>query len=74
MATPRNRIRFVLCIDNRGAEDLEKGKVYRVLSDPAAKKSGYVRVIDESEEDYLYPETYFATIDLPSEVKKALLA
>ncbi len=36
--------------------------------------SGFVRVIDDSDEDYLYPESYFAPLDLPSEVKKALLA
>jgi hypothetical protein len=74
VATPRKRIHFALCIDNKDAEDLEKGKVYQVLTDPAAKRSGFVRVIDESKEDYLYPESYFAPIDLPSEVKKALLA
>jgi hypothetical protein len=31
-------------------------------------------VIDESEEDYLYPEACFAPIDLPTDVQKALLA
>lgn len=74
MATPRKKIRFALCIDDKDAADLEKGKVYRVLPDPKAKRSGFLRVIDESEEDYLYPETCFAPIDLPTEVQKALLA
>ena len=74
MATPRKNVRFVLCIENKDAEDLEKGKVYQILSDPAAKKDGFIRVIDESEEDYLYPVSYFVPLDLPSEVKKALLA
>jgi hypothetical protein len=74
MATARKNVRFVLCIENKDAEDLEKGKVYQILSDPAAKKDGFIRVIDESEEDYLYPVSYFVPLDLPSEVKKALLA
>jgi hypothetical protein len=70
----RKNVRFVLCIENTDAEDLEKGKVYQILSDPTAKKDGFIRVIDESEEDYLYPVSYFVPLDLPSEVKKALLA
>jgi len=74
MATAQERIQFVLCIENKDAEDLERGKVYQVLSDHEAKRTGFVRVIDESDEDYLYPESYFAPIDLPNEVKKALLA
>ena len=48
--------------------------MYQVLTDPSAKRSGFLRVIDESKEDYLYPESYFAAIDLPTQVKKALLA
>jgi hypothetical protein len=74
MATARKNVRFVLCIENKDAEDLEKGKVYQILSDPAAKKDGLIRIIDESDEDYLYPVSYFVPLDLPSEVKKALLA
>ena len=70
----RKNVRFVLCIENTDAEDLEKGKVYQILSDPTAKKDGFIRVIDESEEDYLYPVSYFVPLDLPSEVKKVLLA
>jgi hypothetical protein len=72
MSTPRVKTRFALCIDNKDAEDLEKGKVYRVLADLKAKRSGLLRVIDESDGDYLYPESYFAPLDLPANVKKAL--
>jgi hypothetical protein len=73
MATPLNKVRFALCIADEGAEDLQKGKVYRVLPDAKASRSGFVRVIDESDEDYLYPKSYFAPLDLPSTVKRALL-
>lgn len=64
--------RFVLCIENRDCEDLEKRKVYRVLPDNDAEEEGYLRVIDESGEDYLYPQSYFVSIQLPREAQEAL--
>ena len=33
-----------------------------------------VRVIDQSGEDYLYPKTFFASIELPRPVRRAVLA
>jgi hypothetical protein len=33
-----------------------------------------LRVVDESGEDYLYPQSHFAEIDLPPSVRKAVLA
>lgn len=72
MATGRHTTSFVLCIENRDCDDLEKGKAYRVLSDARAKRDGYLRVIDESGEDYLYPESYFVPLDLPSKARAAL--
>ena len=48
--------RFAVCVDNtdyRAA--LEVRKVYQVLPDPAAAARSYVRIIDESGQDYLYP-------------------
>ena len=74
MATAQKQIQFALCIETTGAEDLEKGKVYQILANHKDKRSGFVRVIDDSDENYLYPESYFAPLDLPSEVKQALLA
>jgi len=51
---------------------LEKHKIYRVLLDDKAAAEGDLRVIDESGEDYLYPEKYFIPIDLPQNVDLAL--
>lgn len=51
-------IRFALCVTDK-EPDLEPGKLYLVLSDERASQEGYLRVIDESGEDYLYPEDYF---------------
>jgi hypothetical protein len=63
---------FVLCIANRGAEDLEVRKVYRVLPDKAATATGYLRVIDESGEDYLYPAGFFVAVEVPHKARRAL--
>lgn len=64
--------RFALCIENRDCEDLEKRKIYRVLSDSDAEEEIYLRVIDESGEDYLYPHSYFIFLQLPREAQEAL--
>lgn len=63
---------YVLCVDNKDCEDLEKRKIYQILSDDDAKEEGYLRVIDDSGEDYLYPESYFILIQLPREAQEAL--
>lgn len=33
---------------------------------------GYIKIIDESGEDYLYPEEYFVTIEVPSGAKEKI--
>ncbi len=68
----RNKKRFVICVRNEGAEDLEISKVYRILPDARAAKDKYIRVIDESGEDYLYPADYFVPLELPREAERAL--
>jgi hypothetical protein len=56
---------FVLCVRNGGyPAGLELRKVYRVLADEQASKVHQLRVIDESGEDYLYPEGYFVSTRL----------
>ena len=63
---------FALCVENKDCEDLEKRKIYKVLPDVEAEKEGYLRVIDESGEDYLYPQSYFVLVKLPREAQEAL--
>lgn len=50
-----------------GAEDLQVGKIYQRLPDDHSAESGMVRVVDDSGEDYLYPEGLFrnAPFSLP---------
>ncbi len=43
---------------------LEQFKIYRVLVDETAAQHNFIRVIDESGEDYLYPADYFMPITL----------
>ena len=63
---------FVICLENKDCEDLEKRKIYQMILDEDAAHEGYLRVIDESGEDYLYPESYFVLIELPLEAQEAL--
>ena len=67
-----NNISFVLCIENKDCDDLEKRKVYQVLPDDKAADEGYLRIVDESGEDYLYPQSYFIPVELPQEIQDAL--
>ena len=68
----RPKKQFAICVLNEGAEDLEVRKVYQLLPDARAAIEGYVRVIDESGEDYLYPADYFVPVELPREAERAL--
>jgi len=71
----RGEARFVLCVRNKDyPASLELRKVYRLLSDEQASKHHQVRVIDESGEDYLYPEEYFVPIKLPQAAEQAVLS
>ncbi len=67
-------LRFAICVRNADySASLEVRKIYQVLPDPDADASGYLRVVDESGEDYLYPQDYFLVIDLSESAKDALL-
>jgi hypothetical protein len=65
---------FALCVENRDCDDLEKRKIYVILLDEEAAREGYLRVIDESGEDYLYPQSYFIFVQLPREAHESMRA
>jgi len=72
--TKKREACFVLCVENRDyPASLERRKVYQVLADEQASKHGQMRVIDESGEDYLYPQEYFIPIKLPQAAERAVL-
>ncbi len=54
------------------ASSLELRKLYQVVADETAAKLHQIRVIDESGEDYLYPEEYFVAVRLPQSAEKAV--
>lgn len=68
-------LQFAICLNNEGyPASLEVGKVYRVIPDEEAAAHGYLRVIDESGEDYAFAASRFHIIDLPAAVGEALLS
>ena len=52
---------FVVCVKNalKWKHRLNSRKIYEVIDDASAKGKNYIRIIDESGEDYLFPSDYF---------------
>ena len=68
-ATPQ----FVVCVKNKGyTASLELRKLYQVISDDTAEKLHQIRVIDESGEDYLYPQDFFVQVRFAEGAEKAV--
>jgi hypothetical protein len=66
--------RLVICLDNSGYEvSLERRKIYVALADTEAAKHGRIRVIDESGDDYRYPEERFVKAELPLATRRAVM-
>ena len=72
MSRKKSTGQFLLCIKNDAyPASLEVRKVYQTLPDSVAMARNFVRVIDESGEDYLYPQELFVAIDLPQSAVEA---
>lgn len=70
---PLENLQFAVCLDNDGyPAALEIGKLYPVIPDPEAISHGYLRVIDESGEDYAFEARRFVLVDLPLVARKTL--
>lgn len=66
---------FAICIDNEGYEaSLELRKIYQVVPAESNDPKGYIRIVDESGEDYLYTAKAFEAVDLPPRVERKLMA
>jgi hypothetical protein len=69
---------FAICLDNEGYEAaLELRKIYQVLPPEPKDPRGYIRIVDESGEDYLYNAKAFETVQFPPRTErkvKAILA
>jgi len=70
MKNKDSKIQFVVCVKNDDCGDLELRKIYERLPDEKAAEDDYIRVIDESGEDYLYPAIYFYPVELPQVVQE----
>ncbi len=69
-----NSPQFVICVDNSDyPASLEVRKVYELVKDVHSEKQGYLRIIDESGEDYLYGSERFVKVSLPKDVKAAVI-
>ncbi len=66
-------IKFAICVRNTNADDLELRKVYQVVPNSSPSEDGFLRIIDESGEDYLYPADYFIVLELPHAAEQVLL-
>lgn len=65
---------LLICVDNIGYEaSLERRKIYEAVADSASAQKGLLRVIDESGQDYLYPESMFVAVSLPAAIRRAVL-
>lgn len=65
---------FAICVNNTGyPDDLKVRTVYQVLPDESAARSNYIRIVDETGEDYLYPAKCFVVVDIPAEAAEALM-
>lgn len=74
MAKSSSKRELVVCVKNEGYEvSLEVRKIYVAIEDEEAKAHRMVRVIDESGDDYLYPQRLFRAISLPQPVRRAVL-
>ncbi len=74
MRVQKSTSSFALCIRDDASEDLEQRKLYEVLPDRDAAREGYLRVVDESGEDYLYPSELFVSVRLPAAVARRLMS
>lgn len=58
------RAQLVECVDNEGYEvDLRVGRIYHMLPDPVGERRGFVRVIDETGDDFMFPKRCFVAVE-----------
>jgi len=74
MTMKRTEPQFVVCVRNKDyPASLKLRKLYRVVPGPETVKHHQFRVVDESGEDYVYPEGYFLSVPLPQAAERAVL-
>ena len=75
MRKPKSAKTYVLCVRNDGyPASLLVRRLYERVPDRSAAARGLLRIVDESGEDYLYPEKFFVPLALPRQVTRAMRA
>jgi len=68
------RKRFAICVNNKGyAASLIPRKIYEIVPDQKAEQDDFIRIVDESGEDYLYHVSHFVFVELPKDVGRVLV-
>ena len=62
----------MVCVNDGGNDDLQTRRIYEVILDPSAARSRFIRVIDDSGEDYLYPAELFVAFQPTASLRMAL--
>jgi len=63
---------YVVCVETGGNDDLQERKIYEVIPDTSAGGTGFLRVVDDSGEDYLYPGRLFVPFQVPDLLRSVL--
>jgi hypothetical protein len=59
-------MQYLLCINSEGYElSLTVRKVYVWLDDKVAEKEDFVRLVDDTDEDYCFPASHFVAVEIP---------
>ena len=75
MKANNKKVKFAICLNNTGYQaSLEVGRLYQVIDDQEPLDEGYLRVIDESGEDYGFEIKRFHIVELPEDVERTLIA
>lgn len=64
--------RYVMCINNEGyLVSLTLRRVYKIISTAKEEQGGWVRVVDDTEEDFLFPAARFVPVQIPEEAEQS---
>ncbi len=68
-----NIIGFALCLEDDDEGSFVPNKLYPILEPLDNDPKNYLRIIDESGEDYLYPAIYFEIVNLNEPAQNKLV-
>ncbi len=66
-------IGFALCLEDDDEGSFAPNKIYPILEPLDNDPRNHLRIVDESGEDYLYPEIYFEIVQLNQPAQKKLI-